>query len=370
MQKRVGLVIFSLSGGAGQVNTTLAEYFDAQGLRVSLIFTNGEARLIERLRADTNVELVQTNTRNVPFHALRVARLLSGTKYDRVMVNSTSLFFPLYILLKPLKKQRLYLRIPSAIQPRVDSYGPVKRMVRWWVAWISLRVADRVIANSEGTLWDAISISQSVAAKGTYVYNPLPQEIHSASNTSVVDRGMAGELTRVLNVGILEKQKDQATLLRAFALVRDELDAVELTIVGEGSLRKALERLAQSLGIEDVVNFAGYSSDTPKYYSRADVFVLSSIYEGFGVVVVEALSHGCSVVCTDCPHGPKEILENGRFGYVAKVCDYQDLASKILSAIYQPITYRPSVALDRFRIQNIGPGYISALDMTTSVSRA
>lgn len=141
-----------------------------------------------------------------------------------------------------------------------------------------------------------------------------------------------GSSRRVLAVGSFKAQKNFPLLLEAFSRLRQHID-VRLLILGEGSLRPTLEAQVQALGLDDVVDLPGFVPETASYYARADLFVLSSDSEGFGNVIVEALEQGVPVVSTDCPGGPREILEGGRYGRLVPVGDAQALAGAMLDTL-------------------------------------
>lgn len=143
-----------------------------------------------------------------------------------------------------------------------------------------------------------------------------------------------------MGVGRLVKQKDFSTLVRAFALVQQRCP-VRLMILGdvdkrEPSIKPQLEALVRELGLENEVALPGFVENPYNYMAKADVFVLSSIYEGFGNVVAEALATGTSVVSTNCESGPAEILENGKYGRLVPVGDAEALANGILATLSNP----------------------------------
>jgi len=139
---------------------------------------------------------------------------------------------------------------------------------------------------------------------------------------------------RILTVGSFKAQKNQRLLLQAFA--RLDQTNTRLMLLGQGELEQELRRLAEQLGISRRVIFAGFQSDPTAYYRSADVFVLSSDYEGFGNVIVEALANGLPVVSTDCPSGPSEILDGGTFGALVPPGDASALAAAIQAALSSP----------------------------------
>jgi glycosyltransferase involved in cell wall biosynthesis len=148
----------------------------------------------------------------------------------------------------------------------------------------------------------------------------------------------------VLAVGKLKRRKGFSTLLRAFARLRARRDA-RLIVLGEGEERPHLETLAAELGIRDAVDLHGFADNPLAYMARSDVFVLPSEWEGLPTVLIEALVCGCPVVSTDCPSGPAEILDHGRYGTLVPVGDEEALADAILATLAQA----PPAALLRER---------------------
>lgn len=136
----------------------------------------------------------------------------------------------------------------------------------------------------------------------------------------------------IVCVGRLSREKDQRTLLRAMTLMPPERPW-RLAIVGDGPERAALEAFARSHGLADRTVFVGYVADPFAWMMRARVVVLPSIYEGLPCVIMEALACGTPVVCTDCPHGPREILEGGRYGTLIPVGDAAAMAAAIVAAL-------------------------------------
>jgi glycosyltransferase involved in cell wall biosynthesis len=139
-----------------------------------------------------------------------------------------------------------------------------------------------------------------------------------------------------LAAGRLVPQKDHRTLIDAFAALRARMPA-RLVILGEGPERPALEALIRRWGIEDDVALPGFDLYPAAYMARADVFVLSSRWEGLANVIVEAMACGTPVVSTDCPSGPAELLEGGRFGPVVPVGDAPALAAAMEQAFRDPV---------------------------------
>lgn len=140
------------------------------------------------------------------------------------------------------------------------------------------------------------------------------------------------EVPVIITVGRLDYQKDHKALIRAFELVLKK-ERARLIIVGEGPLRAKLERFIRALGLEDYVDLVGFQSNPHAWMAKASLFVLSSRWEGYPLVLLEACALGLPVVSTDCNSGPAELLADGRFGKLVTCGDVPQLAHAILEAL-------------------------------------
>jgi L-malate glycosyltransferase len=130
-------------------------------------------------------------------------------------------------------------------------------------------------------------------------------------------------------VGRLCHQKGHRYLLEAAALIRDQVPGLVVLLAGQGGLRRQLERLAHTLGIGDRVRFLGFRRDVAAVYRALDVFCLPSVFEGFGLVLAEAMAAGCPAIGTRV-HGIVEVIDHERNGLLVKPCDPAELAAAIL----------------------------------------
>ena len=195
------------------------------------------------------------------------------------------------------------------------------------------RFASNCVAVSNGVARDISRLAFFPLGKISVINNPCPPRIlpglEQMSLAESLWRSPRG--ARLLSVGTLKEVKNHSLLLYAFSML--SIQDSELMIVGSGELETSLRQLAGELGIADKVIFAGFQSDPTPFYLSADLFVLSSDYEGFGNVIVEALAQGLPVVSTDCPSGPAEILENGRWGRLVRPGDATALAIAISDSL-------------------------------------
>lgn len=198
-------------------------------------------------------------------------------------------------------------------------------------------LADAVIAPSHGVADDVVQITGVPRNRVTVIYNPVFRPELPALAEAPVEHSWFAESNEpvVLGAGKLKPQKDFATLIQAFAKVRAQRPA-RLIILGEGKSAPQLRAMAHKLGVSKDVDFPGYVQNPFAFYRRASVFVLSSMWEGLPNALIEALACGCPVVSTDCPSGPSEILDGGRFGALVPVGDPTEMADAILATLSDP----------------------------------
>lgn len=193
------------------------------------------------------------------------------------------------------------------------------------------RRADHLVALSQGVAGDLSQLVSGAEARTTVVYNAGVDE--QIAKLSQVPSGLKPpQAPLIVACGRLNLQKDYPTMLRAVA--QSSLSpAPHLWVLGEGSLASELQTEAESLGLGERVRWLGFQENPYAFMAAADVFALSSQWEGFANVVVEAMACGTPVVATDCPHGPGEILEGGRYGHLVPVGDPTALARALDEAL-------------------------------------
>lgn len=348
LEKRVALFIYGLTGGGVPRRTvTLANELAERGYLVDLILVDARDNLAGSL--DPAVRIIDVGgwfarlpvvrrKRRWQFRAARGAlvRYLDAFAPD-AMISADNYANLTAIAACGLARPRVRLIVSQ--RNHTSTYAANKPKL---IAAIrsDYRKADAVVGVSKGVAQDLVELGVPENLVST-IYNPVvgPETAVSAQKNVHHPWLNVGEPPVILGVGRLGRQKDFPTLIRAFAHLRAEGRSARLLILGDGKTpkdREALMELAESLGVADHVDLPGAVPEAIPYMARAKLFVLSSAWEGLGVVLIEALACGTPTVSTDCPSGPAEILEGGRFGPLVPVGDDRALAAAMAAVLDAP----------------------------------
>jgi glycosyltransferase involved in cell wall biosynthesis len=237
------------------------------------------------------------------------------------------------ILAKLLSGIRCKLIISEHTHPSVnldnERFGWITKLFMRYVYPYS----DTIIAVSGGIKRDLMKNFNLSDNKIALIYNPVDlREIQMLSRETVDHPWFHDNIPVIISAGRLTKQKGYPYLIKAFSLARRSLSC-RLMILGEGKDKERLIAMTRELGIARDVEFLGFRENPFRYMAKASLFVLSSLYEGFGNVIVEAMALGLPVISTDCPSGPSEIIHDGKNGLLVPVQDEQALAMAITEVL-------------------------------------
>ena len=361
-RSKVALYLPSLrGGGAERVMVTLANGFAERGYVVDLVLARAEGPYLPEVAS--GVRIVDLGARGV------VASLPGLVRYLRrerpgAMLSALNHANVIALL------ARRFAGVPTRLAVSEHAHLSLSLSVEpsrrgWLMPWFMRHTypwVDGVVAVSGGVADDLAQAIGLPRQRIAVVYNPVVTDNMLASAEAPLDHPWfaPGEAPVVLGVGRLTTQKDFGILLRAFAKLRAQRPA-RLMILGESELRPALEALARQLGIDVDVALPGFTDNPYAYMRRAALFVLSSRFEGFGNVLAEAMACGTPVVSTDCPSGPAEILEGGKWGRLVPVGDVEALAEAMLATLTE--TRHPNVArrAANFGVDQAVDGYLRVL---------
>lgn len=206
-------------------------------------------------------------------------------------------------------------------------------------SWL-IRRADHLIATCKDAATDSQRFYRIQPNQITPIYSSfVTDDIFEQADEPIQHPWLSENKTIVSTLGRVMPVKDFKTLVQAFGVVRKEIDC-KLLIIGETDRDpeyfEELTQLIESLEIKQEVDFVGFKSNPFPYLKHTDVYVLSSIYEGLPGSLVQAMALGCRLVSTNCPSGPREVLDDGKFGTLVPVADHAAMATAISEALAQP----------------------------------
>lgn len=368
MERQVHASIFIPNfdrGGVERMMVNIARALQQQGLHVDFLTRHrnetylkslpSQVRLIALSASDTRKELTSYLSRVQPETILS-----SKPENDLIAIECVR---------KSSNKTRAYARLGTPLSPYYQwrRHHALKH-------WLQARALRRAYHQADGV----ICVSRCVADDLQKLLHLPESALHVLPNPTITSEIMLmadepldhpwfapDQPPIILGAGRLSKVKNFPLLIRAFAQVRQQRPC-RLVLLGSGKVRYQLLKLAQELGVDADVALPGFVSNPYTYMAKAALFVLSSNIEGSPNTLVEAMACGTPVVSTDCPCGPREILENGRHGLLIPMDDQQSMVSAITATLDSPPargTLHAAVA--RYTIDNSALHYMKAMDLAT-----
>jgi len=322
-------------GGAERVAISLLNAM-ADEHHMTLVLVRPEGDYLEDI--DDRVRVVDLGGGSTARSISRLARFLRSERSEILISHLThvNVAAALSVLLA-----RSQVRHVAVEHNKMDLNYPrlAKRSVRLAyraVRWVYPTI-DAVVSVSKG-VQDSMRAFAGIGPRNLHVIaNPVvtPQLRERLRDAPAHPWLRDGGPPVLLGCGRLVEQKDFGTLIDAFARVRRTRDC-RLLILGEGERRAPLQAQIDAAGLGKVAQLPGFDRNPYAAMRAADLFVLSSRWEGLPTVLIEALASGVNVVSTDCPSGPREVLDNGRYGALVPVGDAAALADAIIAALDAP----------------------------------
>jgi glycosyltransferase involved in cell wall biosynthesis len=321
------------TGGPERDTVLLSNALAAKGVRVAILTLRDEGPL--RNLVDPAVRVVAVPERRMRYAVpglRRAIRAVAPTIVVSSGIPSLNLATLLAVRMLP-RRDRPKLVLREVAVPSMAHLDPSRsNRIAYRLLRHLYRHADRIITLTDGARRD---LAQNFSVPESLI---SLMRLHAVIPPTMVRRlaQWDGESGRdpdlIVCVGRLSAEKDQRTLLRALALMPSQRPW-RLALIGNGPDRPSLEAFVRRHDLADRTIFTGYVADPFAWMMRARVLVLSSIYEGLPCVIMEALACGTPVVSTDCPYGPREILQDGRYGTLTPVGDSAALAAAIAAAL-------------------------------------
>ncbi|NWG23442.1 MAG: glycosyltransferase [Pseudorhodoplanes sp.] len=325
------------AGGAERSVVRLVNGIAERGFDVDLVLVNRTGPFLSELNPKvTVVELPQQRTLTA---ALGLRAYMARSKPAAIVSSMTH-----------TNVAAIIARLGASWRPRLvvveHNNFQQNRAIRRGLARLSYeavpllyRFAD-VVAVVANDMRESLAKAARIPAQAIEtLYNPVvTPELAVKAAAAPAHPWLTPPLERPVFVGVgrFDRQKNFPLLIEAFAIARKRMPC-RLVILGEGTLRPQLERLVAEAGLESDVDLPGFDANPFSILSRATALVMSSDWEGLPTVVIEALACGCPVVSTDCPTGPREILQGGEYGRLVAPGDAAALADAMIATAREPI---------------------------------
>lgn len=361
---RVALFLPTLRGGGAERNfLRLAQGLAARGIDVTVVVaqTGGP----NQAWVPEDVRFVDLEVRLLPVAAAPLARYLRRDRPD-ILLSALNGANVAALAARSLARVDMPVVVTERNTLTAWVRGARGFQNRWLIPWLVRRFyprADAIVGVSRGVADDLAQFLGLPSERILSIPNPVVdarlEEMASESIPIEWDTRI-GDAPLVISVGRFVPQKDHELLLRSFREVCERVPDARLALLGDGDERERIDRLIDELDLRDSVDVVGFQANPYAWMARADVLALSSRFEGLPTVLIEALACGARVVSTDCPSGPREILEHGRWGRLVPVADREALADALVASLQEGRWNCPMVeALGPYTAAEVVTAYMS-----------
>ena len=337
----------------------------SRGIRVDLLHVEGKGPHIQP--DGKNLRIVELGSSHSATSLLTLVHYMRRMKPDALLSDKDRVN-QIAIISNKLAggKTKVAVRFGQTVTRMLETRNILDRSIHHISMRYLYRFADAIISPSEGAALDLANFARMPRERVTVIPNPIDRDWITALSREPADHPWfhQSEIPVIVGLGELTHRKGFDTLIRAFSLLRSERE-VRLFIIGRGTGRSELEELALGLDLKDDVQFFGFLENPFPYLGRAHLFVQASRYEGFGLALLEALSLGVPVVATDCPFGPRDILQNGLYGALVPIGDPETMAKHMALILNTPPD--PSFlvqAAQPYTLENVTERYIQTLGLS------
>jgi glycosyltransferase involved in cell wall biosynthesis len=351
-------------GGVGKMRMHLVNEIARRGYRVDLVLAKADSPYLGMVRPDVRIVRLMTSHAITGIPGLAAYLLRARPRamlLQRIRVNVLAL--RAHALVR--SSTRLFATVNINMTQKLAGHAPHKRQRELAQLRRYFPRNDGIIAVSRGVAEDTARLIDWPVERIRVAPNPtVTPELAQLAMAPLDHLWFAlGSPPVILGVGRLMPQKDFPTLIRAFARLHASRPC-RLMILGEGPERPRLEALAAELGLASEFALPGFATNPYAYMARAGLFVLSSLFEGSPNALTEALAVGTPLVSTDCPNGPREILEGGRHGPLVPVGDVGALAAAMTATLdHPPDRTALRQAAQRYTVERSATAYIEALGL-------
>jgi len=320
------------SGGAEHIVIRLIAGFLNKDIKVTLVMASLQGDPHKGLPSE--VKVINLNCRRTSYSILKFTKYIKQNK-PKIILSHLHRANRIALLAKILSRTdaKLHIVEHNTVSAELESLPLIQKLIAKLTYKLLYPHADTIIHVSKAAAVDLQRHLPANAKKVITIYNPVVNGEEFNSNSKIPHEWFKEkDIPVILGIGRFSEQKDFLNLIEAFYIVRKNINS-RLIVLGKGEQESKIVKAIQNYGISDYVHLPGYVDNPFDYMRHASVFVLSSKWEALPTVLVEALACGCPVVSTDCPSGPFEILEGGKYGTLVPTNDSLALGNAILESI-------------------------------------
>lgn len=316
-------------GGAEKNSVLIANELYSKGMDVVFVIKNDLNSYSFML--NPKIKIISLKVKRIRNMLIPLAKVLNEES-PKIIISSmwplTSI--TLFSLMISKVRSKLYFieHVPLFVSRKYETNS--SKLIMKLIINLTYNFAQKIICVSNGIKNELLSETFVNKKKFEVIHNPIASSTNNISINKTYWKNLNSK--KILSVGSLKYAKNHQLLIKSLKLLSEKINC-ELIIIGEGPLYDELKYLISSLNLDEKVQILNYRNDISSFYKSADVFALTSRWEGFGNVLIEAMSYGTPVVSTDCPYGPGEIIINNSLGYLVSGFDPEKFSQTILSLL-------------------------------------
>ena len=332
--KKIAFILPSLhGGGAEKVFINLSIVLANQNNDVTLIcISNNKDYDIDLKKY--NIHYLSFNKKKIIFSLLQIVKFFRKNKFDIIFSTIVHLNIAMFFLNKLFIKQKVILRESNNIKLNLKNKNFIIKLLYDFLISIAYNNSNLIVPSSK--LKDNLINKYQLNENKVHVINN-PISIDFNQQTKIINYkdflkfigiNENKNFKIILNIGSLTKQKNQIQIIKAIEKM-DNIENIKLIIVGKGPMKNQLLDYIKKNKLEKYVFLVGFHSQIEIFLNFASLYVCSSLWEGFPNALIDAASHNLQIISNNCDYGPSEILQNGKFGALCDINDYQKLANLI-----------------------------------------
>jgi glycosyltransferase involved in cell wall biosynthesis len=365
MNKRRALFILNdlRGGGAERVFVNLANGLKKDGIEATFLLGTNEGVYFDLL--DPEISIHELKASSLLQFITKLISFLRKNRYDHIFTANDYISTAAIIAKRVLwlRNTKVHVTLHSNLQAFIDTIPKKSKYLLLLLHKLVIRRASNLIAVSSGVADAYRAIIHKNLPHLRVIYNPVFDDSIYQKARSEVAPGLIREGGfNIVSIGKLDKNKNQQLLIDAVNKLKQFHSDIHLYIIGDGVERARLESKINNLELDQKVQIIDFQQNPFPYLSNSNLLVLSSFYEGLPNVLIEAMALGVNMVSTNCPSGPAEILENGKYGWLCEVNNPTDMAAKIEAAYKDPFPKEVLMeASHKYHSKNAVKHYLSLL---------